>query len=388
MITANENRKRGLRMQFTLPPVFRARGKRPENPCGQCSTRLGNDLHSPILWPQSCITLSGKAKKRGAILELPDLKAISPSRDATSKTMDLADILVVDDDPDAFMLLSLALETSGGYRATVAESAKEALKAMYESERPFRGIFLDIQMPETTGLELCSIIRSIPGYEDVPVVMVTAIKDSTSMQQAYAAGASDYITKPICVDVVRDRFDRLRENQPERVHSLEGIISRVEAQNSVRTPDEPIPLEGVDKSVSRDAFHAYLLQAKHNLAVPMRVQAVGIRNFLEFFSETPPDDFREAIIRVGRMLSGLTADEGVVLTYFGNGIFVTCAAIGRDTRSSYLESSLNGLGGAAYGSRTQHQLQLVPGTAIEMDPHSNSDVFDVLNRAIDSLKLE
>jgi hypothetical protein len=88
------------------------------------------------------------------------------------------------------------------------------------------------------------------------------------------------------------------------------------------------------------------------------------------------------------MLSGLTADEGVVLTYFGNGIFVTCAAIGRDARPSSLESSLDGLGGAAFGSRTQHQVHLAPGTAIEMDPDSNSDVFDVLNRAIDSLKLE
>ena len=299
------------------------------------------------------------------------------------------EILVVDDDPDAFMLLSMALEAAGGFRATVAESAKEALQAMYQAEEPFGGVFLDIQMPETTGVELCSMIRSIPGYDEVPIIMVTGMTDPHFVQDAYAAGATDFIAKPFDVEDVRARFSHAKEKQPDRVHCLDDIAARVSrSQETVSALQDAIILNGVERLVSRDAFHAYLLQSKSRLKIPIYVRAMKIEEVLRIFSEVPRGDFTEILMKVGKMVSGLTKDSGDTLTYFGNGIFVTCSTSRNSVNGSSLKCGLGGLGTQSDLSLLQQPLKLVVGREIILQPFSNSDVFDTLNQAIDAVVTE
>jgi CheY-like chemotaxis protein len=97
-------------------------------------------------------------------------------------------LLVVDDEPDVCDLLSAALQVSDRCSVRTAHDALAALQVLGDEEEPFDGIFLDIQMPGTTGIELCAIIRSTPGYEDVPIIMLTAMSDRRFLHNAYAKG--------------------------------------------------------------------------------------------------------------------------------------------------------------------------------------------------------
>jgi DNA-binding response OmpR family regulator len=58
-------------------------------------------------------------------------------------------------------------------------------------------ILMDIMMPGIDGLEACRSIKADPRMADVPVIMVTAVTDADSLRRAFAAGAIDYIRKPI-----------------------------------------------------------------------------------------------------------------------------------------------------------------------------------------------
>ena len=58
-------------------------------------------------------------------------------------------------------------------------------------------MLLDIVMPDIDGIEACARIRSDPRYADVPIIMVTSLGDMDSLANAFVAGATDYITKPV-----------------------------------------------------------------------------------------------------------------------------------------------------------------------------------------------
>ena len=58
-------------------------------------------------------------------------------------------------------------------------------------------VVLDLEMPLVNGLELCQVVRQDVQWGDLPILVVTAHTDPESLQQAFAAGADDFITKPV-----------------------------------------------------------------------------------------------------------------------------------------------------------------------------------------------
>src|SRR5258707_12820886 len=58
-------------------------------------------------------------------------------------------------------------------------------------------VLLDTMMPEMDGIEACARIRSDARYADIPIIMVTSVDDIDSLANAFVAGASDYVTKPV-----------------------------------------------------------------------------------------------------------------------------------------------------------------------------------------------
>ena len=88
-------------------------------------------------------------------------------------------ILAVDDDPIILELLTELLATFGQHEVDTAESAKEALARLSD---PAAGIYdcflLDIQMPETDGIELCGLLRQTQAYARSPILMITAMSDT------------------------------------------------------------------------------------------------------------------------------------------------------------------------------------------------------------------
>jgi signal transduction histidine kinase/CheY-like chemotaxis protein len=104
---------------------------------------------------------------------------------------DAATILVVDDDPAVLDLLSIILGKEG-YRVVHARSGEEAL-VQARAHRP-RVITLDVMMPKMDGWTVLTALKADPDLRDIPVVIVTILKDRG---MAFSLGAADFMTKPI-----------------------------------------------------------------------------------------------------------------------------------------------------------------------------------------------
>ena len=115
-------------------------------------------------------------------------------------------ILVVDDAEDgrdiaeavrcaAFGRLQQGAPTSSAWEALPPISGVGGLRR--RAARPVDLVLLDIVMPEMDGIEACARIHKEKRYFDIPIIMVTSLADVDSLANAFVAGATDYITKPV-----------------------------------------------------------------------------------------------------------------------------------------------------------------------------------------------
>jgi diguanylate cyclase (GGDEF)-like protein len=102
-------------------------------------------------------------------------------------------ILVVDDDPTARLWMRASLHKAG-YEVGLAEDGAAALQRF--AEGCWDMVMLDVDMPGQSGIELCARLRAQAG-ESLPIVMVTGMDDFASIETAYEAGATDFISKPL-----------------------------------------------------------------------------------------------------------------------------------------------------------------------------------------------
>ncbi len=110
-------------------------------------------------------------------------------------------VLVADDDPAALMMMEAALRVAG-FSVAMARDGEEALRLFHGG--PFDLVMLDIDMPGRNGLEVCRELRQQAG-ELLPIVMVTGMDDVESVDAAYQAGATDFISKPISWALIAHR---------------------------------------------------------------------------------------------------------------------------------------------------------------------------------------
>ena len=106
----------------------------------------------------------------------------------------LPKVLVVDDDLAGLLMASEAL-TSAGFEVIEAEDGLEAVE-QFDKHHPDL-VVMDVVMPRMNGFDSCALIRKSDGGEHVPILMITGLDDVDSIQKAYEAGATDFVTKPI-----------------------------------------------------------------------------------------------------------------------------------------------------------------------------------------------
>ena len=99
-------------------------------------------------------------------------------------------ILVIDDEPDMLALLERILQAEG-YDVLSAVDGVFGLSLLSQAKPDL--ILLDIMMPGPDGLKVLQRIRQ---SSNAPVIMITAKRDTESLQKALSSGADDYITKP------------------------------------------------------------------------------------------------------------------------------------------------------------------------------------------------
>ncbi|NJK61537.1 MAG: response regulator [Synechococcaceae cyanobacterium SM2_3_1] len=76
-------------------------------------------------------------------------------------------------------------------------------------------LILDVEMPDTSGLELCQVLRSDPQWSQLPIIFLTHHQDLETQRQAYACGADDLVIKPVQAKELANRIlNRLQRVQP------------------------------------------------------------------------------------------------------------------------------------------------------------------------------
>lgn len=137
-------------------------------------------------------------------------------------------LLIVDDDPAMLTLLQVLLQP-WGFRLELLSEPQHFWRVLEHFEPDL--VLLDAKMPQINGFELCQVLRSAPRWHDLPIVMMSGYTDASTIQQVFAAGADDYIRKPIVAPELvarvlgwleRARIQRLQAN----VDNLTGVANR------------------------------------------------------------------------------------------------------------------------------------------------------------------
>ncbi len=145
-------------------------------------------------------------------------------------------ILIVDDDPDLGRLVSLRLRTEG-YQTVIAANAGDAFRMLGADGGEIELVLLDVLLPDVSGLEVCQRIKSDPKTCDIPVIMMTGSDDEMHLQQAFDAGAVDYIEKPFkgmeMLARIRSalRLKREIESRKRQAIELEKVAQQLKKAN-------------------------------------------------------------------------------------------------------------------------------------------------------------
>jgi diguanylate cyclase (GGDEF)-like protein len=128
-------------------------------------------------------------------------------------------LLVVDDDPAFLDHLCLLLEP-WGIRLTGINNPQEIWSVLPATLPDL--LILDVEMPQINGIELCQSIRKHPQWQSLPIIFLTSHSDRQTIQQVFAVGADDFVSKPVVVPELLTRII----NRLERTRLIQSLASK------------------------------------------------------------------------------------------------------------------------------------------------------------------
>jgi signal transduction histidine kinase/DNA-binding response OmpR family regulator len=154
------------------------------------------------------------------------------------ETVELANILVVDDRPDKLLALKSMLEDLNQNLIT-ANSGDEALRRLLKED--FAVILLDVNMPGMDGFETAAMVRQRKRSETTPIIFISAVNDAENhVSRGYSLGAVDYILTPVVPEILRakvavfvdlfNKTEQIKRQAQEHAELIREQAARAEAE--------------------------------------------------------------------------------------------------------------------------------------------------------------
>lgn len=118
----------------------------------------------------------------------------------------MANVLVVDDEPNIVLSLEFLMEQAG-FQVTTAEDGEQALESIKNAQPDL--ILLDISLPGISGFDVLEQLRGQTETVALPIIMLTAHGREVEREKGMALGADDYITKPFSTQVLVEKVKTL-----------------------------------------------------------------------------------------------------------------------------------------------------------------------------------
>lgn len=235
--------------------------------------------------------------------------------------------LATDDDPAFLMVLGQMMAALGRTPPVTANSGPEALALLSDPAEQIDCILLDFQMPGMDGIEVCRRIRELPHHRDTPVMMVTTLNGRNHVDAAFAAGATDYLTKPLDRIELEARLGMMERLVAERrqVRELRAIVDQATRSREVRFEfADAVDLKDCHATLDFHALRNYphtlnRMSLQSQMAVGFRI--VGAERA---FARLRPAEFIDYLTDVGDCIGAALKRFHFKLAYAGNGEFVAC----------------------------------------------------------------
>ncbi len=231
-------------------------------------------------------------------------------------------ILAVDDEPFILEMIPLLAARVGFPETHMASSGNAALKLLSNADVAFDCLILDINMPDLDGIELCRLVRTMEGYRQTPIIMLTAMSDKHFVDLAFQAGATDYVTKPFDITEFGARLRLANDLLAARREAEALRVASGGATSAVSTLPKLIEIVGGSRLVDFVTLKNYLKQLSRTGATASQVMAFGIKGVENLHARATPDEFHYALREVAAAIELILAPSLALMAYAGYGNFL------------------------------------------------------------------